>query len=114
MEELRDNDPDYSPGISEFVNPLGMERPKKGDKTLHERLSTPRSAPKIVLKSAWKLRQQQQQQDTLRRCGKPLAEQLQGNPTDDPHLRGSMKPVRGVESLVAEEERDFKVYLSQN
>ena len=39
------------------------------DKTLYERLSTPRLAPKIVLKSAWTLKQQQQeqqQQDTPR------------------------------------------------
>ena len=34
-----------------------------GERTLFERLSTPRPAPKIVLKSAWQS-QQQQQQDT--------------------------------------------------
>ena len=40
---------------------------QKGERTLFERLSTPRPAPKIVLKSAWQSQQQQQQQqpDTL-------------------------------------------------
>ena len=35
---------------------------QKGKRTLFERLSTPRPAPKIVLESAWQSQQQQQQQ----------------------------------------------------
>ena len=67
-----------------------------GDKTLFQRPSTPRPAPKIVLKNVWKLRrQQQQQQDTLRSTGKPVAEQKQST------QRSTRKPV-------AKEEKPFK------
>ena len=57
----------------------------QGDETLYHRLSTPRPAPKIILKDVWILKQQQQQQqDTLSSTGKPVAEQLQGIPTGTP------------------------------
>ena len=86
---------------------------QRGDKITCEILSTPRTVPKIVLKSAWKLQQQQeqQQQDTLRGCGKPRAEQTQGTPTDNPNARSFGKPLRGIELPVAEKEPEFKVYL---
>ena len=47
-----------------------------GDNTSNQRLSTPRPAPKTVLKDVWELRQQQQQQqqNTLLSTGKLLAE----------------------------------------
>ena len=47
-----------------------------GDNTLNQRLSTPRPAPKTVLKDVWELKQQQQQQqqNTLLSTGKLLAE----------------------------------------
>ena len=65
-----------------------------------------------MLKSAWKLQREQQQQDTLRGCGKPLAEQTQGIPTDNPNTRSFGKPLRGIGLLlVAEEEHEFKVDL---
>ena len=61
-------------------------------------------------KSAWKLKQQQQQlQDTVRGCGKPLAEQAQGTPTDNPTPRSVGKPLRGIELPVAEEEHEYEV-----
>ena len=55
---------------------------------------TPGPAPKIDLKSVWKLRQhqQQQQQDTQRGSGKPLAKHSQANPTGTPNPRGIWKP----------------------
>ena len=39
------------------------------EKTLYQRLSTPRPAPKIMLKSVWNLQQQQQQQQQHDICG---------------------------------------------
>ena len=58
---------------------------QRGEKTLFERLSTPRPAPKIVLKSNWHS-QQQQLPDTLdsptsARIGKTLREGLE--PTEE-------------------------------
>ena len=53
----------------------------KTRKNFHQRLSTPRPASKIILKDVITLRHQQpkqQQQDTLRSSGKPVAEQHQG------------------------------------
>lgn len=85
---------------------------QKGDRTLHARLSTPRPALERVLKSAWKLQQEQQQeqqpqQDTLKGCGKPLAEQIQGTPTDNPNPRSFEKPLPAIDLLVEEEDHEF-------
>ena len=66
---------------SRFSAPDCIEKewyPQGGAKTLYQRVSTPRPAPKIVLKDVWKL---QQQHGTLSSSGKPLAEQQQGRPT---------------------------------
>ena len=69
-----------------------------GYKTLHRRLSTRRPALKITLKDVCKLRQQQQQ-ETLRSTGSPVAEQSHGTQ-------------RSTGKLVAEEEENpFKVDL---
>ena len=72
----------------------------QGDKTLYQRVSTPRSAPQIVLKDAWQSssgrptaeqqQQPEQQQGTPTSSGKPLAEEnpfkidlrIQGIPED--------------------------------
>ena len=50
---------------------------ENGEKTLYQRLSTPRPAPKIILKSVWTLQQQQQrqQQDTFRCTRTPVGEE---------------------------------------
>ena len=53
-----------------------------------------------IIKSVWKLRQQlqQEQQDTQRGVGKPLAEHSQGKPIGTPNPRGT-------------QEHDFEVEL---
>ena len=84
---------------------------QKGEGTLFERLSTPRPAPKIVLKSAWQSQQQQQQQqqDTSESAASGTRklvrkEEEQGTPTDNPELLNVKKLMRSAESLVEKEE----------
>ena len=89
---------------------------ENGEQTLFERLSTPRPAPKIVLKSAWQSQQQQQQQqDTSESASvstrKLVQREEQGNPTDNPELLSVKKLKRSTESLVDKEEPEFKVDL---
>ena len=74
------------------------------EKKLEFRDSTPGPAPKIDLKSVRKLRQQQQQ-DTQRGSGMPLAEHSQGKPIGTPNPRGTWTPI-------VEEEHDFEVELT--
>ena len=81
----------------------------KGERTLFERLSTPRPAPKIVLKSAWQSQQQQQQQQDTSESASSSSRKLvqreeQGNPTDNPELPSVKKLKRSNESLVEKEE----------
>ena len=92
---------------------LEEEKVKRDDKPSpsHPFLATPRPVPKIVRKSAWQLQQQQQEQQELRGCGKPPAEQTQGTPTDNPNSRSFGKPLRRIELLVEDEEHEFKVDL---
>ena len=91
---------------------------QKGERTLFERLSTPRPAPKIVLKSAWQ--SQQLQQDTsesapsrtrqlVRRAEREQRED-QSNSTNDPESSRTRKLERKDESTV-EKEPEFKVDL---
>ena len=73
-----------------------------GERTLFERLLTPRLAPKIVFKSAWQSQQQQQQQqDTSESAScstrKLVQREEQGNPTDNPELPGVKKLKRSTE-----------------
>ena len=90
---------------------------RKKERTLFDRLSTPRPARKIVLESAWQLQQQQQQQqqhqDTsesascrtrkqVPRVQRVLREE-QGNPTDKPELPSTRKLERSAELLVEKE-----------
>ena len=93
---------------------------RKGERTLFERLSTPRPAPKIVLESAWQSQQQQQQQqqDTsesassrTRQLVRRVAREEQGNPTDNPELPCTRKLEQRTVSLVEKEEPEFKVDL---
>ena len=88
---------------------------QKRERIFFERLSTPRPAPKIVLKSAWQSQQQQlQQQDTSESVSsstRKLAQRVQrvqreehGNPTDNPDLHSASKLERSAESLVDKEE----------
>ena len=89
--------------------------------TLFERLSTPRPAPKIVLKSAWQSQQlQQQQQDTSESAAAGTKKQRvqrvesaerkeQGNPTDNPELPSARKLMRSTEPPVEKEEPEFNV-----
>ena len=83
---------------------------QKGEQTLFERLSTPRPAPKIVLKSHWQLQQLQQpntlDSSTSAGIGKPLR---------GLHLSTSTvvwKPLRkGFEPIDEKEEPEFEVDL---
>ena len=84
-----------------------------GERTLYERLSTPRPAPKIVLKSAWQSQQQQQQQDTSESSvsgstRKLVREEDQGTLTDNPEPPSFWKQMRSTEPLVEKEEPEFK------
>ena len=65
--------------FSRFSAGVGSDN---GEKTLYQRLFTPRPAPKIILKSVWnsqQLQRQQQQQDTMESTGTPVVEQNLGN-----------------------------------
>ena len=87
---------------------------QKGERTLFERLSTPRPAPKIALKGAWQSQQQQQQQDTSESASsrrKLVQREEQGNPTDIPELPSARKLKRSTGSLVQEEQPESKVDL---
>ena len=88
----------------------------KGERTQFERLSTPRPAPKIVLKSAWQShQQQQQQQDTFESASSSTRKLVQrververeepGNPTNKPELPSARKLERSTESLVEKKAR---------
>ena len=77
---------------------------QKGDRTLFERLSTPRPAPKVTLKSGWHLQQQQPLSgDVPSSSGKPVAVEIgkrdvRGYTTDDQTstgklVRNSVSPV---------------------
>ena len=92
---------------------LHNEFSKKGNETLCERLSTPRPAPKIILKSAQQSQQQQQQQqDTSESASSRLVQrQGQGTPTRYPQRRSTWKQVRSTVSLAEKEEPEFKVDL---
>ena len=85
---------------------------QKEERTLIERLSTPRPAPKVVLKSAWQSQQQQQQQDTSESASSDtrrlVLREEQGTPTDNPELLSVKKLMRGT---VEEEDPEFKVDL---
>ena len=86
---------------------------QKGERTLYERLSSPRPAPKIILKSAW---QSQQQQDTSESSvswstRKQVREESQRTPTNNPERWSIWKQMRGTESLVEKEEPKCKVEL---
>ena len=74
--------------------------PQKGERTLFERLSTPRPAPKIALKGVWQSQQQQQQQqDTSESASsrrKLVQREEQGNPTDIPELPSARKLKRST------------------
>ena len=88
---------------------------QKGKRTFFERLSTPRPAQKIVLKSAWQSQQQQQQQQDTSEGAASGATKLarkeeQGNPTDNPELPSARKLEWSAESPV-EKEPEFKVDL---
>ena len=48
---------------------------KTGEQTLFDRLSTPRPAPKVILRSSWQVQQQQQPATCLRRLGADRAEE---------------------------------------
>ena len=89
---------------------------QKEERTLFERLSTLRPAPKIVLESAWQSQQQQQQQQQdisesassrTRKLVQRVQREEQGNPTDNPELRSARKLERSADSLVEMEEPDF-------
>ena len=88
---------------------------QKGERTLIERLSTLRPAPKVVLKSAWQSQQQQQQQDTSESASsgtrRLVLREERGTPTDNPELLSVKKLMRGTESLVEKEEPEFRVDL---
>ena len=87
---------------------------QKGKRTLFERLSTLRPAPKIALKGAWQSQQQQQQQDTSESASsrrKLVQREEQGNPTDIPELPSARKLKRSTGSLVQEEQPESKVDL---
>ena len=78
---------------------------KKGDRILFERLSTPRHAPKVTLKSIWHSQQQQQplSDDVSTSTRKLVAGQtgkrdVTGNTTDD--QTSTRKLVRDSESAV--------------
>ena len=86
---------------------------QKGERTLCERLSTPRPVPKIVLKSAWQSQQQQQQQqdtsESASSCTRKLVlREEQGNPTDKPELPSARKLECSTESLVERKSLNFK------
>ena len=96
---------------------------QKGERVLFERLSTPRSAPKVVLKSSsQKQQQQQQQQDTSESASarswkqsarSSVKEDLKdnpGNPTEDSETSRSWKQNCKKDSSV-EEKPEFKVVL---
>ena len=82
------------------------------ERTLFERLSTPRPAPKTALKSAWQSQRQEQQQQqqpiTLESAAsdtrKLVQKEEQGTPTELPSVR---KLMRSSGSLVEKEELDF-------
>ena len=87
--------------------------PQKGERTLFERLSTPRPAPKIVIKSAWQSQQQQQphqqQQDSESGCTRTrkLVRRVQReeredqwNTKENPEPWRERKLERSTESLV--------------
>ena len=79
---------------------------QKGDRTLFERLSTPRPAPKVILKSNWHSQQQLPLSgDVPSSFGKPVAVEtgqrdVKGNTTEDPGLYSSRKPVLNSVPLV--------------
>ena len=64
------------------VPPECIERviTQRSEMTIYQRSSTPRLAPRIVLKSAWHMQQQQQKQpqDCLRSCGKLQRDTIRG------------------------------------
>ena len=87
---------------------------QKWERTLFERLSTPRPAPQIVLKSAWQSQQQQQQQQDTSESASSSTRKLvqreeQGNPTVNPEIPSVRKLKRSIEALVEKEEPEFKV-----
>ena len=83
---------------------------EKGERTLFERLSTPRPARKIVLKSAWQ-QQQDTSESTSASTSKLVQREEQGNPTDNQEVLSVRKLKRSTESLVEKEESEFKVDL---
>ena len=81
---------------------------QKGERTLFERLSTPRPAPQ-------QQQQKQQQQDTSDSASSGIRKlklkEEQGNPTDNPELPSARKLKRSAESHLEKEEPEFKVDL---
>ena len=77
---------------------------QKRERTLFERLSTLRPAPKIVLQGAWQSQQQQQQQqqDTSESASSSTRKLVQ-NPTDSPELPSARKLERSTQSPVEKE-----------
>ena len=82
---------------------------RNGDRTLFERLSTPRPAPKVTLKSNWHSQQQQQQQplsgsvsSSSRKLNAVETENrdVKGNTTEDPGSSGFRKLERNSVSPV--------------
>ena len=87
---------------------------QKEDRTPFERLSLPRPAPKIALKSAWQSQQQepqQQQQDTSESASFKHQKNERGNRTNNPEQPSAKKLKRRTESLVGKEEPEFLVDL---
>ena len=84
---------------------------QKKERTVFERLSTPRPAPKIVLKSAWQSQQQQQDISESAASGtrKFVRKDEQGNPTNNPELPSVRKLMRTTESLVEKEVLNVKL-----
>ena len=90
---------------------------QNGDRILFERLSTPRPAPKVTLKSTWQSQQQQQQQsicDGLTGATKVVARESQSGTKD---VKGSTNDqtcirrlVRGFEPAV-EKKPQFEIDL---
>ena len=91
---------------------------KRAETTVFERLSTPRLAPKIVLKSNWQLQQQQQQQpqqpDTLEgptsaSIGKPLREGFVPE-KEEPEFEVDLR-IEGIaqDAILKDEERMGKI-----
>ena len=65
---------------------------KKRERTLFQRLSTPRPSPKIVLKSSCQTQQQQQQQCTSQSASSRTRKQVRK--VEREQKRGSRRPVR--------------------